>query len=202
MDECEKSPISRKVDMKKRVFYSFHYEDDCARAAQVRNIGVVEGNRPASDNDWQTITRGGDRAIEKWIHDQLDGCCCTIVLIGEHTAQRKWVRYEIGESWKAGKGVFGIYIHRLKNLKGKQGVKGKNPFNHIKVPRVLGQSNLADIVEAYAPPHRDSKRVYEHISDSISDWIDEAISIRTGWGWRACDFVRTLLSEEADPDLD
>ena len=44
--------------MARRVFYSFHYEPDNARAAQVRNMGVVEGNKPASDHDWETITKG------------------------------------------------------------------------------------------------------------------------------------------------
>jgi len=174
--------------MKRRVFYSFHYEADCVRTSQVRNIGVVEGNRPASDNDWQTITRGGDRAIQKWIHEQLDGCCCTIVLIGQQTAQRPWIRYEIEESWREGKGVFGIYIHRLKNFDGKQDAKGKNPFTQIKVPGVFFESHLVDVVNAYMPPYRNSKKAYEYIKDNISGWIDEAISIRNRW--RVWDSVR------------
>ena len=33
---------------KRRVFYSFYYKEDSWRASQVRNIGVVEGNRPAT----------------------------------------------------------------------------------------------------------------------------------------------------------
>lgn len=72
--------------MARRVFYSFHYMSDNQRAAKVRNMGVVEGNRPATDNDWETITKGGDTAIEKWIDDQLDGKSCTVVLIGASTA--------------------------------------------------------------------------------------------------------------------
>ncbi len=35
---------------KRQVFFSFHYEADAWRAAQVRNMGVVEGNEPVSDN--------------------------------------------------------------------------------------------------------------------------------------------------------
>ena len=37
------------------VFYSFHYNADNARASQVRNMGVVEGNRPATDNEWEQV---------------------------------------------------------------------------------------------------------------------------------------------------
>ena len=29
---------------KRQVFYSFHYENDVRRAAQIKNIGVIEGN--------------------------------------------------------------------------------------------------------------------------------------------------------------
>ena len=38
--------------MARRVFYSFHYSPDNWRAAMVRNIGSIEGNRPATDNGW------------------------------------------------------------------------------------------------------------------------------------------------------
>ena len=51
--------------MKRRVFYSFHYVPDNWRAATVRNIGAIEGNSPATDNDWETVTSGGDPAIKR-----------------------------------------------------------------------------------------------------------------------------------------
>jgi len=79
--------------MARRVFYSFHYEPDVTRAAKVRNMGIVEGNRSATDHDWEQITKGGDKAIQKWIDDQLDGKSCNVVLIGENTAGRKWINY-------------------------------------------------------------------------------------------------------------
>jgi len=57
----------------RKCFYSFHYKPDNARASQVRNIGVIEGNQPASDNDWESVTKGGDDAIKKWIASQMQG---------------------------------------------------------------------------------------------------------------------------------
>ena len=66
--------------MTRRVFYSFHYAPDNWRASQVRNIGAIEGNEPAKDNDWETITKGGDKEIEKWISDQMDGRSCVVVV--------------------------------------------------------------------------------------------------------------------------
>jgi hypothetical protein len=59
--------------MARRVFYSFHYRPDCARAARVRNMGVVEGNKPTTDNEWEEIMEGGAQAIQDWIDEQLVG---------------------------------------------------------------------------------------------------------------------------------
>jgi len=96
---------------KRQVFYSFHYKPDSWRASIIRNIGVIGGNKPASDNDWEKITAGGDTKIEKWIAEQMKGRTCTIVLIGSNTSGRKWINHEISKSWNRGMGVVGIYIH-------------------------------------------------------------------------------------------
>ena len=72
--------------MARRVFYSFHYKPDNWRAAMVRNIGCIEGNKPATDNDWETVKKGGDAAIRKWIADQMKHRSCTVVLAGTSTA--------------------------------------------------------------------------------------------------------------------
>ena len=29
--------------------------------------GMVDGNTPVSDNDWETVKRGEDTAIKRWI---------------------------------------------------------------------------------------------------------------------------------------
>ena len=165
--------------MARRVFYSFHYKPDCTRAARVRNMGVVEGNKPASDNDWEEITSGGDRAIEGWIDEELDGKSCNVVLIGENTAGRKWIKYEIKKAWNSGKGLVGIYIHRLKDLDGNQSAKGCNPFEGFTVGSQ--KDKLSSVVKAYNPPYTDSKEVYAYISEHLSDWIEEAIEIRNNY---------------------
>lgn len=165
--------------MARKVFYSFHYLPDNWRASQVRNMGSVEGNRPASDNDWEAVKKGGDSAIEQWINNQLNGRTCSVVLIGRDTAGRKWIDYEIHKSWNSGKGVVGIYVHNLKNASSEQATKGANPFAHIKMKR--GDVSMSSIVRAYDPPHVDSKRVYEHISQNLSSWIEEAVKIRNDY---------------------
>ena len=164
--------------MTRRAFYSFHYKPDNWRVAKVRNMGVIEGNLVASDNDWEEICKGGDKAIQKWIDDQLNGKSVEIVLIGAATAGRKWINYEIKKAWGDKKGVLGIYIHNLENSKGEQSSKGKNPFDSFTVTIDGKKVSLSSIVKTYDPPYTTSKKVYNHISKNLSDWIEEAINIR------------------------
>lgn len=163
--------------MTRRVFYSFHYEPDNWRVSQVRNIGAIEGNKPASDNDWETVKKGGDKAIEKWIADQMNGRSCVVVLIGSETAGRKWINHEIVKGWDANKGLLGIRIHNLKNKDGKTCAKGGNPFDHI--THGPTRKKLSSIVEVYDPPGVTSTDVYDHIKNNIERWIERAIFIRS-----------------------
>lgn len=162
--------------MARKCFYSFHYVPDNWRVSMIRNIGAIEGNKPASDNDWESITNGGDKKIEKWITEQMKGRTCTIVLAGSNTANRKWINYEIVKSWNDGKGVLVIFIHNLKDKKGKQCSKGANPLYYI-TQNTTGK-RLSTIAKAYDPPRTTSKGVYSYIEDNVETWIEEAIRIR------------------------
>ena len=42
----------------------------------VRNIGIIEGNRSASDNDWETVKKGGEEEIKRWIKEQIKYLSC------------------------------------------------------------------------------------------------------------------------------
>lgn len=163
--------------MKRRVFYSFHYDPDNWRAAQVRNIGSIEGSMPASDNDWETVRRGGDRAIKHWIAGQMRFRTCTVVLVGSNTANRKWIDYEIIKSWKDGMGVVGICIHGLRNAERYISRKGQNPFDSIN----HGNSGkkLSSIVRCYDPAGRNSAERYAWISKHLANAVEEAIKIRS-----------------------
>jgi hypothetical protein len=160
--------------MARNAFYSFHYKPDNWRASQVRNMGVIEGNKPASDNDWEDVKKGGDTAIQNWIDNQIKGKSVAIILIGEKTAGRKWIKYEIKKAWNDGKGVMGIYIHNLKDSDGNQSSKGDNPFDAYKVDG----TSMVTIVKAYDPPFSTSTYVYDHIKENLADWIEKAIEIR------------------------
>lgn len=162
--------------MARKCFYSFHYKPDNWRVSKIRNIGSVEGNKPASDNDWETVTGGGNKAIEKWIQDQLKGRTCTIILAGSNTADRKWINYEIEESWEKKKGLLVIHIYNITDKNDKQSSKGSNPLYYV-TDSSTGK-RLSTIAKSYDPPRSTSKGVYSYISDNIENWIEEAIEIR------------------------
>ena len=159
----------------RRAFFSFHYKPDSWRASQVRNMGLVEGDAPVSDNAWEAIKRGGGTAIRKWIDQQMKGKSCAIVLIGSSTADRKWVKYEIEKAWKDRKGLLGIHIHRLLDASRKQSAKGRNPFDDFS----FGDKKFSNVVKAYDPPYVVSSYVYAHIKNNIAAWVEEAIRIRS-----------------------
>lgn len=160
--------------MARRVFYSFHYVPDSWRAGQVRNIGTVEGNSAVSDNDWETVTKGGDAAIETWIAEQMKGRSCTVVLVGTNTANRKWIDHEICKTWEDKKGIVGIHVHGLKDANSAVSSKGSNPFSHL----TLGDKKLSSIVKCYDPPGSSSNDRYAWISNNLEAMVEEAVKIR------------------------
>lgn len=160
--------------MARRAFYSFHFAEDAWRASQVRNMGVLEGNVPVSDNDWETVKMGGDAAIERWIATQMDGRSCVVVLIGAQTAERKWVKHEIKKGWGDKRGVIGVRIHGLKNNGGYTATFGANPFDAFKI----GKTSMSSIVPIYNPSGADSKAVYASINSNLDAWVEAGIAIR------------------------
>ena len=111
---------------KRKVFFSFHYNYDNWRAAQVRNMGKVDNDSTFSDNDWEEVKEKTDTKIKEWIDGQLAKRSCLVVLIGSNTSGRKWITYEIEKAYSLGKGIVGIYIHNLKDSAGNQSTKGNH----------------------------------------------------------------------------
>lgn len=164
--------------MARKCFYSFHYLPDNWRASTVRQIGAIEGNQPAKDNDWESIASGvnQDDKIKRWIAMQMQGRTCTIVLVGTSTANRKWINHEIIKSWNDGLGVVGIRIHGLKNREGNTTTAGENPFDHI--THGPSKTPLSSLVKCYNPAGTTSQERYAWIAKHLENAVEEAIRIR------------------------
>lgn len=162
--------------MSRRVFYSFHYVPDNWRASQVRNIGTIEGNKPATDNNWETIVGGGDTAIKRWIASEMANRSCAVVLVGAATANRKWINYEIAKAWNDGLGVVGIRVHGLKDVNGNLANAGRNPFDYI--THTPTGKELSCLVKCYNPAGTNSRERYAWITKHLENAVEEAIRIR------------------------
>ncbi|MGH3007343.1 MAG: TIR domain-containing protein [Gaiellaceae bacterium] len=118
--------------MARRVFFSFHYERDIWRANTVRNSWVTKADREAAGffdaGLWEEAKKKGDAAIKKMIDDALVGTSVTAVLVGNQTAYRDYVKYEIEQSIAKGNGLLGVRIEKIENSKGEVDEAGPNPL--------------------------------------------------------------------------
>jgi len=157
---------------KKPIFFSFHYGKDVMRVQQIRNIGALEGNQPVSANQWEEVKRKGDGAIKKWIDDNMKYRQCVIVLVGEETANRPWVKYEIKKAWEDGRPIFGIYIHNLNCPRTGKGRAGKNPFDSF---TFKDGNKMSSVVKCYNPKFNNA---YKDIAENMEYWMQCAINQR------------------------
>ena len=156
----------------RQIFYSFHFDNDVMRVQQIRNIGAIEGNKPISANDWETVKKNGKAAVEKWIDDNMKYRSCVVVLVGKETADRPWVKYEIEKAWNDGKGLFGIYIHNINCPRNGKCSPGKNPFDGF---NFKDGKKLSSVVKCYNPSSTDA---YNATKNNMEKWVEDAIAQR------------------------
>ncbi len=151
--------------MARRVFFSFHFQNDSVEVAQIRNSQVVSGYESPRFMDaaaWESIKKQGDAVIKNWIDTQMERTSVTVVLLGPQTLSRRWVKYEIAASERRGNGVLGVSL---------QGMKGFNALSYSK------PAPLLDGVK-FASGGRGQYPVYHWMNDNgrenLGIWIEHA----------------------------
>lgn len=157
--------------MARRVFFSFHYENDINRAMVVRNSWVVQGTKEANFIDnaaFEAVKRQGEQAVHNWIDRQLEGTSVTVVLIGAETLTRPFVQYEICQSLQRGNAVIGVHINGIKDMV--QGVSSPQGNVHT----VIGYYNNGS--PAYFDAIADGiyDYTYENGYQNLGTWIESA----------------------------
>lgn len=144
--------------MARRVFFSFHYDNDINRSMTVRNSWVTQGKEAAGFIDkaeFETIKRQGDAAVHSWIDKQLEGTSVTVVLIGCETLNRPFVQYEICKSLQRGNAVIGVRIHGIRDM------RTQNTSFMGNVHTVIGY-------------YRDKRPAYfDEVCDGIYDYVEQ-----------------------------
>ena len=122
-----------------------------------RNIPNVTGCTAAGFQDaslWEEAKKKGDAAIKQLIDEGLKNTSVTVVCIGEKTAGRKYINYEIEQSIKRGNGIVGIQIHHLKDQNGNADSAGDTPAklinNGYKVYKYVDHEKLSNRIEEAA----------------------------------------------------
>ena len=155
--------------MARRVFFSFHYDNDVWRANTVRHSWVTQGKEAAGFIDkaeFEKIRRTGDRAVKNWIDKQLIGTSVTVVLIGSETLDRPFVQYEIEASRRRGNAIIGVTIGGIKN-------QYQNTSQSQSKYTLINGTYFSDIVDGF----------YDYVSgdgySNMGRWIELA-AIRKG----------------------
>lgn len=151
------------------VFCSFHYDRDVLRVQLVRNIGAVDGSPTFGSQEGETVRRSSRQAVVNWIDKQMAYKRAVVVLIGQETANRPWVKYEIEKAWNSKKPLVGVHIYGLSSM-GLSDNKGANPFD------------AADVtgVPVFDPTKRDylgridTKAAYADLVANLPSWVDQA----------------------------
>lgn len=152
--------------MAKSVFYSFHYERDVNRVQLVRNINALEGQPLLNAQGWEQVRRQGEQAIKNWIHKEMAYKKAVIVLIGQKTATRPWVKYEIEKAWADKKPLLGVRIHGLSSM-GTVDSAGASPFSATSAIPVFDPTTLTWNGKL------DSKATYNKLVENLERWSSQ-----------------------------
>jgi hypothetical protein len=156
--------------MVRKVFFSFHYDNDVWRANVVRNSWVTKPDTASAGfmdaADFEELKKKGEATVKRWIDDQMNGTSVTVVLIGSETIERPFVRYEIEKSFERGNGILGIYIDQIGDSKGNKSARGSI------YGLELGKNSDSTTVYFSTYP------VYEWVSQNgyanLGEWVEEA----------------------------
>lgn len=172
--------------LRRKVFFSFDFDEDCSRAAVVRNSYVTKEH--AGDNagyidkvEWEKLKPSSESVIKNWILRELEGTSVTVVLIGQYTSRSKWVNFEIEESIKRGNALLGIRINYIKNLQGQTSIAGNNPLdNHLIYDKRYGfRRRASDIYKTYdwvlSDGYNNFGRWVNEAKDIANDLISQSI---------------------------
>lgn len=150
-------------------YYAYDRSTDLTRAREVARIAGV-GSQPLLDADeWNAIAGDDVRAGRAWIQQHMRFAGAVVVLVGERTEQDPWVRREIFAAWHDCRPLLGVHVYGLGDADGQRGIKGKNPFLHLKF-RAGGY--MSDYVPVFEPQGDDPAAFAADLESKLPGWIE------------------------------
>ena len=120
--------------MARFAFFSFCYEDvKNFKVNVVRNSWLLNHSSDTfvDGSIWEKEKSKGPTVIKNLIETGLKKTSVTSVLIGDETANRRWVKYEIVKSFEKGNGILGIHINRIRGKNQAISARGLNPLDRL-----------------------------------------------------------------------
>jgi hypothetical protein len=114
------APAYVPTPVKRKGFFSFHYAD-IIRVNNVRNAWKIdcpdrEDKRQFYDRSlWESVQRKSPEGLKSLIRRGMEHASVVCVLVGTHTWNRPWVRYEIARSVVEQKGLLAVHINGLRH---------------------------------------------------------------------------------------
>ena len=115
-------------------FFSFFYEDvKNFKVNVVRKSWLLKNSEYTfiDGSIWEKEKSKGVTVIKNLIEEGLKKTSVTTVLIGDETASRRWVKYEIVKSFERGNGILGIHINRIRGKDQSISARGLNPLDRL-----------------------------------------------------------------------
>ncbi len=120
--------------MARFVFFSFAYDDvKNFKVNVVRHSWLINHSQETFTDGsiWEKEKTMGSTAIMNLIDKGMNKTSVTAVLIGDETANRRWVKYEIIKSFDKGNGILGININRIRGKHQAISSRGLNPLDRL-----------------------------------------------------------------------
>jgi hypothetical protein len=122
--------------MARRVFFSFHYKPDVQRSEVVKNSQFLKGKELAgffNSSAMEEAQRKDPDALRRFLKREMEGSSVVCVLMGEETANRRWVRFEILQGLMDARGIVGVRIHTIADFNRNVARVGPNAFDVLGV---------------------------------------------------------------------
>jgi hypothetical protein len=122
--------------MTRKVFFSFHYLNDVQRSQVVKKSQFLKDKELAGFFDGSAMEEAKKKdaaSLRKFLRDEMAGSSVVCVLVGEDTANRRWVRFEILQGLIEQKGIVGVRVHTIAGFDKKSSKAGPNPFDLLGV---------------------------------------------------------------------
>ena len=134
----------------RRVYFSFHYDNDKLRADLIKGAwdlpGEREGNLRIHDGSLEELAKKkSELAIKRAINGGMVGTSVCCVLVGDETWNRRWCRYEAFDALYNGKGLLAVHVKSLPSV--------PVPLGLLSAPLANPFSNLATLLGSAIGPN-------------------------------------------------